>query len=162
MEKNLLSKNILSNVQENTPTGVFSVSSSLNNIKQNIYTILDRPAHKANETKRSYVSSFGKVAVLLIFFLTSVSNLHSQYCMTLSTNLAITVGTTSTNTPTYSAGTRAFNFVATAGCTYTFATCGLTAADTYLRLYSTGTGKTPSVDNNSFSSNTSYFFAAQA
>jgi hypothetical protein len=38
MEKNLLSKNILSNVQENTPNGVLSFSSALYNIKQNIYT----------------------------------------------------------------------------------------------------------------------------
>jgi len=67
---------------------------------------------------------------------------NAQYCNTATTNVAITPTTISQNTASYSGGRRAFSFATTAGRTYLFATCGLSTADTYLRLYSTGTGGT--------------------
>ena len=66
----------------------------------------------------------------------------AQYCLAPTTNDAIIPSTTVQTTPSYNSGARAFNFAATAGCGYTFATCGNSTADTYLRLYSTGTGGT--------------------
>ena len=66
----------------------------------------------------------------------------SQYCNTASTNIAITPTTTVQYSTTYSSNRRAFNFAATAGSEYTFSTVGETSVDTYLRLYSTGTGGT--------------------
>ena len=66
----------------------------------------------------------------------------AQYCLAPATNEAIIPSTTMQTTPSYNSGARAFNFAATAGCGYTFATCGNSSADTYLRLYSTGTGGT--------------------
>jgi len=73
-------------------------------------------------------------------FLSNVAN--SQYCNLATTNVAITPTTTPQLSASYNTGRRAFNFVATAGCTYVFETCGYSTADTYLRLYSTGTGGT--------------------
>ncbi|MBK6473398.1 MAG: hypothetical protein IPF95_01650 [Flavobacteriales bacterium] len=70
------------------------------------------------------------------------TNADAQYCNTATSNDAITVTTVSQNTASYSSGRRAFNFTTVAGRTYTFATCGLTSSDTYLRLYSTGNGGT--------------------
>ncbi len=79
----------------------------------------------------------------LFILLTVLSfNLHSQYCNTVTTNVPITPSTTAQLTTSYNSGRRAFNFVATAGCTYVFETCGYSTSDTYLRLYSTGTGGT--------------------
>ena len=66
----------------------------------------------------------------------------SQYCNTATTNVAITPTTTVQYSTTYSSNRRAFNFAATAGSEYTFSTVGETTVDTYLRLYSTGTGGT--------------------
>ncbi|MFM7106189.1 MAG: hypothetical protein ACKOW8_11755, partial [Flavobacteriales bacterium] len=76
--------------------------------------------------------------------------MFGQYCATATTNIAITPTLTSQCTPTYSTGIRAFSFVATAGCTYEFSTCGQSAMDTYLRLYSTGTGGTVLTVNDDF------------
>ena len=67
-------------------------------------------------------------------------NLYSQYCGAATTNVAITPTTTSQLTASYNSGRRAFSFVATAGCTYEFSTCGQSSNDTYLRLYANGTG----------------------
>jgi hypothetical protein len=79
----------------------------------------------------------------LFILLTFLSfNLFSQYCNLATTNVPITPTTTAQLTTSYNSGRRAFNFVATAGCTYVFETCGYSTSDTYLRLYSTGTGGT--------------------
>jgi hypothetical protein len=83
--------------------------------------------------------------VLLHLFL--VESLHAQYCNTAMTNEAITPTTTNQFSAIYSSGRRAFNFAATAGCIYEFSTCGLSSSDTYLRLYSTGTGGTVLAQN---------------
>ena len=71
-----------------------------------------------------------------------VESSYAQYCNFATSNLAITPTTTNQVSPIYKSGRRAFNFAATAGCTYYFETCGLATQDTYLRLYSTGTGGT--------------------
>ena len=76
-----------------------------------------------------------------IFVLTSIFA-FTQYCNTASTNVTITPTTTVQYSTTYNSARRAFNFVATAGSEYTFSTVGETTVDTYLRLYSTGTGGT--------------------
>jgi len=65
---------------------------------------------------------------------------YSQYCGTATTNVTITPTTTVQYSSTYTSGRRAFNFNAVAGNEYTFSTVGETTMDTYLRLYSTGTG----------------------
>jgi len=81
--------------------------------------------------------------ILLSTLLTFLSfNLFSQYCNTATSNVTITPTTTAQVTASYNSGRRAFNFTANAGCTYVFETCGYSTADTYLRLYSTGTGGT--------------------
>ncbi len=82
-----------------------------------------------------------KIISFLLFTLISF-NIFSQYCGAATTNVAITPTTTNQLSANYTSGRRAFNFVATAGCTYYFETCGLATQDTYLRLYSTGTGGT--------------------
>ena len=71
-----------------------------------------------------------------------VESSYAQYCNIATTNVAITPTTTNQISASYNSGRRAFNFVATAGCVYNFQTCGWASADTYLRLYSTGTGGT--------------------
>ena len=83
-----------------------------------------------------------KCLILFCVLLFSTINVFGQYCNTATTNIAITPTTTSQNTAQYNSGRRAFNFVATAGVCYQFSTCGLSSQDTYLRLYSTGTGGT--------------------
>ena len=77
---------------------------------------------------------------LAVFVLISFTNVRAQFCNTEASNETIVPTTTNQVTTTYNSGRRAFNFVATAGCTYYFETCGLSSSDTYLRLYSTGTG----------------------
>lgn len=88
---------------------------------------------------------------LLYIFLGIQSFSYSQYCGTATTNVTITPSTTIQYTSTYTSGRRAFNFVATAGYEYTFSTVGETTMDTYLRLYSTGTGGTVLVANDDYS-----------
>ena len=62
--------------------------------------------------------------------------LRAQYCTPPTSFTAITPTTTTQFTATFPAGTApVFTFTATAGCTYTFATCGLSSVDTYLRIY---------------------------
>ncbi|MBK7384708.1 MAG: T9SS type A sorting domain-containing protein [Flavobacteriales bacterium] len=75
------------------------------------------------------------------------TNANAQYCGTATTNTVITPTTVSQNTVSYNSGIRAFSFATTAGRTYYFATCGLSTGDTYLRLYSTGTGGTVLASN---------------
>lgn len=73
--------------------------------------------------------------LFLIFSLFYV-RLHAQYCTPPTSTTAITPTTTTQFTATFPAGTApVFTFTATAGCTYTFATCGLSSVDTYLRIY---------------------------
>ena len=79
---------------------------------------------------------------LLITFLFVSRLLSAQYCNTATSNDVITPTTTVQSSATYNSARRAFNFVATAGSEYTFSTVGETTVDTYLRLYSTGTGGT--------------------
>ena len=81
-----------------------------------------------------------KILHLLSFFVFFSVDLFGQYCGVATTNITITPTTTNQQTPPYTSGRRAFNFTATAGCTYVFETCGYATQDTYLRLYSTGTG----------------------
>ncbi|MEN9742507.1 MAG: hypothetical protein RLZZ65_312 [Bacteroidota bacterium] len=60
----------------------------------------------------------------------------AQYCIAPTSTTAITPTTSVQYTATFPAGTApVFTFTATAGCTYTFATCGLSSVDTYLRIY---------------------------
>ncbi len=80
--------------------------------------------------------------LLLVQILLSAVDLNAQYCGAATSNVAITPTTVQQTSASYSTGRRAFNFAATAGCTYVFETCGLSTADTYLRLYSNGTGGT--------------------
>jgi hypothetical protein len=79
---------------------------------------------------------------LILFILITVTTIcgHSQYCNTATTNATIIPTNILQYTEAYSAGRRAFNFYAEAGNEYTFSTVGETSVDTYLRLYSTGTG----------------------
>ena len=88
--------------------------------------------------------------ILSLVFLLLVPFTYSQYCGTATTNVTITPTTTIQYSTTYSSGRRAFKFVATAGNEYTFSTVGETTADTYLRLYSTGTGGTLLVQNDDY------------
>jgi hypothetical protein len=79
--------------------------------------------------------------ILLLSFLIGFTFYgNSQFCGTVESNIPITPTTTTQISPTYNSGRRAFNFMATQGCTYEFSTCGLSNVNTYLRLYSTGTG----------------------
>jgi len=80
--------------------------------------------------------------ILFLLLLALPLLVKAQYCSPATTNVAITPTTTVQFTASYSTGKRAFNFPATAGCTYTFSVCGRSTADTYLRLYSTSTGGT--------------------
>jgi PKD repeat protein len=78
----------------------------------------------------------------MTLLMANVQNANAQYCGAATTNITILPDITVQTTASYSSGFRAFNFAATSGCSYTFSTCGLSSADTYLRLYSTSTGGT--------------------
>ena len=94
--------------------------------------------------KRNSGKYFSKIRnytfLLIITLVYNVNYIGAQYCNTATTNVAITPTGSSQNTSTYSSGYRAFNFSATSGYTYVFSTCGNSSADTYLRLYDSGTG----------------------
>ena len=65
-----------------------------------------------------------------------VFNSRAQYCTTATSTTAITPTSIAQTTATFPAGTApVFTFTGTAGCTYTFTTCGLSSVDTYLRIY---------------------------
>ena len=99
------------------------------------------------------LGSFKNSFVTVVFVLISITNFRAQFCnATVASNVTIVPTTTNQVTTTYSSGRRAFNFVATAGCTYYFETCGLSASDTYLRLYATGTGGAILAENDDFCS----------
>ena len=61
--------------------------------------------------------------------------LRAQFCSPQTVTFPITPTSTVQYTPSYSTGIISFPFTATAGCTYTFSTCGQSSIDTYLRLY---------------------------
>lgn len=72
----------------------------------------------------------------LLFLILIWAPLRAQYCTPPTSFTAITPTTTTQFTANFPAGTApVFTFTATAGCTYTFATCGLSSVDTYLRIY---------------------------
>jgi len=75
--------------------------------------------------------------LLLLFALNIMvfGNVYAQYCITPTSYLSITPQMTAQTTPTISSGAAVYLFSAIAGGTYTFSTCGLSTADTYLRLY---------------------------
>jgi hypothetical protein len=78
-----------------------------------------------------------KILVILILpVLIGVKSVNAQYCGTPTSTQAITPTSSTQNTSSYSSGHRVFTFNATVGCTYSFSTCNLSSADTYLRLYS--------------------------
>ena len=96
MEKKLLSKNILSNVQENTPNGVISFSSSLYNTMENSYKILDSSSRESSATslnlhlkeKANYSSGlpmFLKTLILsLAIFVVGIGSAWGQVATTYS------------------------------------------------------------------------------
>lgn len=106
---------------------------------RNLYSNSGVTSLKMNKTMSSYVSSFGKFAILF-FLLTSASSLYSQ-CAWYNANTACTsdaptvVGTSISCTPVANdAGRR--NFVVnnmTAGCTYRISNCG-SGFDTQLTI----------------------------
>ncbi|MCE2713029.1 MAG: hypothetical protein LW688_10885, partial [Cryomorphaceae bacterium] len=76
---------------------------------------------------------FWLIAVSTIFF----GSIRAQFCNTTATNQGeITPTSSIQNTATVSTARNYWTFNATAGCTYTFSTCGLSTMDTYLRIYS--------------------------
>ncbi|MDG1736104.1 MAG: GEVED domain-containing protein [Crocinitomicaceae bacterium] len=79
-------------------------------------------------------------AVLLFLF--NTQNIFSQFCNNGTTSENITITETTQTTTAYSNGRRVFEFDATAGNTYEFATCNTSTGDTKLRLYASATGGT--------------------
>jgi len=71
--------------------------------------------------------------IVLSLFLTV--RLNAQLCTPQTVTFPITPTSTLQYTPSYSTGVILFPFTATAGCTYTFSTCGQSSIDTYLRLH---------------------------
>jgi len=81
-----------------------------------------------------------RVIAFMVLFLFSATQGFAQYCTPPSSTTAITPTSTPQTTATFPAGTApVFTFTATAGCTYTFTTCGLSSVDTYLRIYNSNT-----------------------
>ncbi len=86
-----------------------------------------------------------KTALVAVFFIFAsfFNSVKAQYCMVPTTNIQIFPTNVAQTTAVYSSGGRAFNFNATAGCSYYFATCGLAGGgDTYIRVYSLANGGT--------------------
>ena len=79
-------------------------------------------------------------AALLVGGLFQASASQAQFCGT-SANQGVIVPAGAVQTVTGPVSTRSYwSFATTAGCTYTFTTCVIATNDTYLRLYTTGTG----------------------
>jgi len=102
--------------------------------------------HSMNQAFRRFVCAF----TVIYLCCACAEKIHGQYCAAATSNIVIIPTLTSQCSPSYSNGVRAFNFLATAGCTYEFTTCGQSSSDTYLRLYSTGTGGTVVTLNDDF------------
>ena len=75
---------------------------------------------------------FLALIVISLFF---TVGLNAQLCTPQTVTFPITPTSTLQYTPSYSSGVILFPFTATAGCTYTFSTCGQSSIDTYLRLH---------------------------
>jgi hypothetical protein len=85
------------------------------------------------------------IAVCLLIFNSQVT---AQFCSTSSlVNQGVLVPTTTNQTTSsVASGSRYYwTFNATAGCTYTFSTCGNSVMDTYLRIYS-GTNPSTAIE----------------
>jgi len=96
---------------------------------------------------KNLIKKTALVAVFFIFASLFNSVKAQAYCSPATSNIQIFPTNVAQVTPVYNSGIRAFNFNATAGCSYYFATCGLTGADTHLELYSLGTGGTVLASN---------------
>ncbi|MEY4288988.1 MAG: hypothetical protein RLZZ30_1076 [Bacteroidota bacterium] len=70
-----------------------------------------------------------------MFSLIFSAQIKAQFCTPQTVTFPITPTSTLQYTPSYSTGVISFPFTATAGCTYTFSTCGQSSNDTYLRLH---------------------------
>ena len=75
------------------------------------------------------------ILTLMVILLGLRLSVDAQYCATPTSVLPITPSVNQQFTPYYSSGIRVFSFTATAGCFYTFSTCGESNDDTFLRLY---------------------------
>ena len=102
--------------------------------------------------KRTSLPFAFTLALTLLLSLVRVGDVWGQYCNNPTSNELITPTSTAQLTTSYNSGRRAFNFAATAGCTYVFSTCGQSTQDTYLRLYSTATGGTLLTESDDFCS----------
>ena len=79
------------------------------------------------------------IAIIVLLFSIAAPG-FAQYCTTPTSTTAITPTSTNQTTASFPAGTApVFTFTGTAGCTYTFTTCGLSSVDTYLRIYNSAT-----------------------
>jgi trimeric autotransporter adhesin len=74
------------------------------------------------------------MAFVLVLFCFGAT-IKAQYCLPATSTLPISPTSTTQFTPYYSSGAPVFSIVATAGCAYSFATCGESTNDTFLRLY---------------------------
>ena len=87
-----------------------------------------------------------KTALVAVFFIFAslFNSVKAQgYCSPATSNILIFPTNVAQVTPVYNSGIRAFNFIATAGCSYYFATCGLAGgADTYITVHSLANGGT--------------------
>lgn len=73
--------------------------------------------------------------IIILMSLCFSVGLKAQLCSPQTVTFPITPSSSVQYTPSYSSGIILFPFTATAGCTYTFSTCGQSSIDTYLRLY---------------------------
>jgi hypothetical protein len=80
------------------------------------------------------------VICTMLLFGSSTENVYAAYSCSPTASNTITPTCTAQTTPGFT-GIRALNMTLTAGVSYNFQTCGLSSADTYLRLYS-GLGTT--------------------
>jgi gliding motility-associated-like protein len=79
------------------------------------------------------IKSFLLTGIMLL-----ISTISIAQCGISTNEGNITPTTTPQNTPTITSGKPYWQFDATAGCEYTFTTCGNSSLDTYLRLYQDG------------------------
>ena len=93
-----------------------------------------------------FIKLISKTTLVVVFliFTSFFNTVKAQYCLAPNSNLQIFPTNVAQVTSAYISGSaRAFNFNATAGCSYYFATCGLAGGgDTFLRLYSLANGGT--------------------
>ena len=96
--------------------------------------------------KNRFIKLISKTTLVVVFliFTSFFNTVKAQYCLAPNSNLQIFPTNVAQVTPAYISGSaRAFNFNATAGCSYYFATCGLAGGgDTFLRVYSLANGGT--------------------